>query len=494
MEIMRVLPKTTSAAVADAPRSASGGKVAKVVAAPLARLARVRAAVVADWHGPRVYAGALVVGVLSALTVAAFYRNHFGTDIYPDTVTYVTVARHIFDGGPFMDALRAPGYPLLIAATFAAFGVGNLAAVQCVQAVFFILTALEAYALAYLLLRRTWMACVLGLLIGCNIVLISYVKPILTEGIAMFLVMTLALVFSIFVRTLRARDLWLLAACALVLYLTRLEWAFAVVPLFGFALFVAWQRGRLRALLPHVLGAVLVLYALLGLYVAANAAQTGYRGLSVNQNIELLGKVMQYHMQNEAPPQYAREAAIVDSYVRRGVTNPWTIANEHQEFARDHFALAAAYSSSIIKAHPVEFIADTLPVLVTTLAPTYLYSPIAMQGHFGPELSLASKLFVLLHDALLVFPLLALALLWLLLRRQTRRLAVVQTAAGIALLVVYDVTMTSFGNYTDYGRMHAPVDPLMLLLVWGAVLAGASLLYQRWVRPHVQSARSARQM
>lgn len=489
---MRVQPNTANATVADAPRSTAGGKVARAAAAPAALLSRLRAAIVADWHGPRVYVGALVVAVLSALTVTAFYRNHFGPDIYPDTVTYVTVARHMLAGGPFMDALRAPGYPLLIAATFAVFGVGNLAAVQCVQAVLFVVTALEAYALAYLLLRRTWMACMLGLLIGCNIVLISYAKPILTEGIAMFLVTTLALVFALYVRTLRARDLWLLAACALVLYLTRLEWAFAVVPLFGFALFVAWQRGHLRALLPHALGAVLVLYALLGLYVAANAVQTGYRGLSVNQNIELLGKVMQYHMQNEAPPQYAQQAAIVDGYVRRGVTNPWTITNEHQEFARDHFALAAAYSSSIIKAHPVEFIADTLPILVTTLAPTYLYSPIAGQGHFGPELSLASKLFVLLHDVLLFFPLLALALVWLLLRRQTRTLPLVQTAAGIALLVAYDVAMTSFGNYTDYGRMHAPVDPLMLLLVWGGVLLGASALYQRWVRPRLQSARSAR--
>ncbi|HKS70374.1 MAG TPA: hypothetical protein VJQ45_08135, partial [Ktedonobacterales bacterium] len=85
-----------------------------------------------------------------------------------------------------------------------------------------------------------------------------------------------------------------------------------------------------------------------------------------------------------------------------------------------------------------------------------------------------------------------LLLIWLLLRRQTRALLLVQTAAGIALLVVFDVMMTSFGNYTDYGRMHAPVDPLMLLLVWGGVLLGASALYRRWVRPRVQAARAVR--
>lgn len=488
---MRMLPRMIDATVADAPRRTAHEKGAHLAAAPAALLSRLRAAIVADWHGPRVYSGALVIAVLSALTLATFYYNHFGPDMSPDTITYVTFARHILAGGPFMDALRAPGYPLLIAATFVVFGAGNLAAVQCVQAVLFILTALEAYALAYLLLRRTWMACLLGLLIGCNVVSISYVKPILSEGIAMFLVMTLALVFAIFVRSLRVRAFWLLAACALVLYLTRLEWAFAVAPLFGYALSIAWQRGRLRALLPHVLGATLLLYALLGLYAAANGVTTGYHGLSVNQNIEQLGKVMQYHMQNEAPPQYAREAAIVDGYVRRGVTNPWKIAEQHPEFARDHYTLAAAYSSSIIKAHPVQFIADTLPVLVLYLAPSYLNSRVAVGGHLWRELSLDAKVFLLLHDALFFFPLLVLLLIWLLLRRRTRALPLIQTAAGIALLVVFDVTMTSFGNYTDYGRMHASVDPLMLLLVWGAALLGASALYRRWVRPRLQSSRSA---
>lgn len=482
---MRVLPTRTDTAISDAPKNVKGERSAALTGAPRLLLARLRTAWMADWHGPRIYAGALLIVALSALTVAAFYINHPAVNLYGDTHTYVGVARRYLNGGPFLDELRAPGYPLLIAAIFAVAGTGNLTAVQNVQAMLFVLTALEAYALAYMVLRRTWMACALGLLVGCNILLISYFKPILSEALTIFLVMTLALLWVRFAQSVRARDLWLVAAGALALYLTRLEWSYLAALLFGLALYVAWQRGRLRALLPHALGATLVLYALVGAYIVANGFQTGYRGLTVVQNINLLGKVMQYHMQDEAPPQYAEQAAIVDSYVRRGIMTPWPILHQHPEFARDHYALAGAYATAVVKAHPVEFAADSLPLLVTTLAPSYLYAHVLAYRPLAGVLVPGSQLFLWIHGSAALFPLVVLLLLGLLLWRRTRARTAVQAAAGVALLVVYDLVVTSYGTYTDYPRLHSPFDPLILLLVWGTLLVAADAAFQRWARPRL---------
>src|SRR5512146_2915886 len=141
-------------------------------------------------------------------------------------------------------------------------------------------------------------------------------------------------------------------------------------------------------------------------------------------------------MQNEAPPPYAAQAAVVDSYVQRGVTSPWAVVGEHKEFSRDHFALAGAYASAVVKAHPVEFALKTLPLLVTTLAPVLVASPIAASGPLAKPLALDSKLSVQVHRSALLFPLAVLLVLGLLVWRRTRGLVAVQAAGGVALLAV----------------------------------------------------------
>lgn len=47
------------------------------------------------------------------------------------------------------------------------------------------------------------------------------------------------------------------------------------------------------------------------------------------------------------------------------------------------------------------------------------------------------------------------------------------TAGQHRLLGASEVATTTFDNATDYGRTRAPLDPLMLLLVWGAAPAAS---------------------
>src|SRR5262249_57792393 len=139
-----------------------------------------------------------------------------------------------------------PGYPLLIALAFAATGQGNLGTVSVVQAVLFILAALEIYVIACIALRNSWLALAASLPVGVSTHLLSFVKPILSEGLTLFLVTTLALAVVRYLASSRTARLWTIVGCLLALVLTRPEWMYLPVPLFAYLLTIAWRRGRVR--------------------------------------------------------------------------------------------------------------------------------------------------------------------------------------------------------------------------------------------------------
>jgi len=98
--------------------------------------------------------------------------------------------------------------------------------VSVAQAILFILATLELYVLALFVLRYAWMALLVCLLVGTNLALLSYVKPIMSEALALWLLISLALAIVIFLRTLRIPLLWVVALSTLLLFMTRPEWIY----------------------------------------------------------------------------------------------------------------------------------------------------------------------------------------------------------------------------------------------------------------------------
>src|SRR5205823_6648076 len=127
---------------------------------------------------------------------------------------------------------------------------------------------------------------------------------------------------ALFVSTWRVRFLWLVTALTLALFLTRAEWIYLPLPLFGYLLLLARQRGIARRLLPHVLLSLVLLYAVLGNYIYINAMTNDFIGVTGVQNLNAFGKVLQYDMQDEAPSEYAPISKLVDSCVARGIKGP----------------------------------------------------------------------------------------------------------------------------------------------------------------------------
>jgi hypothetical protein len=155
-------------------------------------------ALVDDWHGSRAIAFGCIAVLVSTLVVAAYFLNHPQPETAWDSPDYFLVAKKIFLNGNLVDAHRTPGYPLAIALVYVLAGMGNLAALNVSQAVFFVLAAAEVYMLTLLILKRSWIALIVALLVGTNTYLLSYVKPITIEGFALWLTVTFALAVVIF--------------------------------------------------------------------------------------------------------------------------------------------------------------------------------------------------------------------------------------------------------------------------------------------------------
>jgi len=433
-----------------------------------------------DWRTNKTYFFGGLLLLLTTFVVVVYYVNNPQPYVGPDSFEYIANAQRIAAHGQFVDSHRLPGFPLLIVLVFTLAGQGNMMAISIANGILFILATLEIYVIALLVLQRSWVAFLLGLLVGTNVVLLSFVKPIGSEALALWLVVTLALVAVLFARTLRIRYLWLVMACMLTLILTRLEWSYLPVPLFAYLVLVATRQGStLRRPLLHALASVFLIYAVLGGYIFINATQNHFMGISDIQNINELGKVIQYNMQNEAPSQYATIAQTTNTFRSRGDINPYDLLEQHPELKDTHFALVGTYAQSIIEHHPVEFLAKSVPVLFSSLDYFYYESEVDPHGLLARPLFGMDFVFHVLYKLNLGFPLVAAAWIFLLCWRRTTRLLSVQAMGVLLLVVLYGIVMTTLGGYSSYIRFHTPFNPLLIVILWGSVLAGLLLI----VRP-----------
>jgi len=220
-----------------------------------------------------------------------YYVNSPRVEFNADTPAYAVVAELIYmHPYALVDVWRLPGYPLFIALIYTFAGYRNWMAISAMQGVLFVLATMEIYVLAILVLKRTWMAFLIGLIVGTNIILLSYVKPIMSEGLALWLLTTLALAVVYFIRTLRLHAFWFVVLCMVPLMFTRPEWLYLPVPLFAYLLLVAARRGSFRRVLLNALIALACIYGLVGSYIGVNTLVNYYPGLTAIENFNLMGK------------------------------------------------------------------------------------------------------------------------------------------------------------------------------------------------------------
>jgi hypothetical protein len=418
----------------------------------------------------------LACALIAGCATVAYYLMHPLPNGDPDTADYLRVTHAILGHGVLIDWRRLPGYPLLIAATFVVTHSHDVLWVSRLQGVLFVSAAVEIYLIGCLILRNAWVATGCSVLVSTSAPLLTHVQSVLSEGLALFLVTSLALTAILFIRTSRVAFLWLTALCLLALEMTRPEWMYLAFPLFALLVLAVARHRPVRSVLPSLLLATLLVSGSMGLYVVVNAVENHFIGVSDVQNINLLGKIMQYHMQDEAPPQFAELTRVIDGHMASGDPDPWHVIGQgYAPLDRDHFALAGRYSIAIIETHPSEYAVKSLLLLRSTFDPgdASVLGPQPFPGFLAAWWDVSAVLW----RALIVFPLLA--LYWGV-RFARRRFASRQTAmmSVLSLLTLYGVAVTTLGDYAAYSRIYMPFLPLAMVLVAGsAALFVRSLLW-----------------
>jgi len=438
--------------------------------------------IITDWHTHIYSFWGILLLILTIISTTFYYLNYPKPEISADTPTYLSVANRLLTH-PYLlvDITRLPGYPLLITITYWIAGKDNLMAVSIVQAALFVLTTLEIYVLAILLFKRTWIAFLIGLLVGTNLGILSYAKLIMSEGLAMWELTTLALAVVYFIPT--PRRFRYVIICLLLLMFTRPEWMYLPIPLFAYLLLIARRKGYMRNFLKKAAIASALLYALVGCYIGSNALFNHYSGLTSVENLNWLGKVLQYNMWQEAPAGGQHISQQLSYYVARIDKDPYHLLPHIPELMQDN-QLVGSFAMSIILRHPIEFLLKSVPYFFASLTSYFDIIRPHILGPYDLPLNWLKSVHRWLYNINILFPFCAAFWFLLLFWRGFKAQQTAEEMSAIVLLVLYGLITTTLAGYRldDYMRFHIVFDPLLILVIWGSILLCMQWLVQRGLK------------
>ncbi len=386
--------------------------------------------------------------LITACMTCVYYLYAPFVETTADTPGYLNALHQLQTTGNPVDAFRLPTYSLFLLIIYALTGQGNLMAVSITQGLLFICATGEFYVLILLITRQKWVAFFAGLLIGTNSILLSYVKPIMTEGLSLWLLMTIILCTVLFLKTFRYRFFWISSTCLLFLLFTRLEWILLPCLLLPYIVVRARKKLATKAIILHAAGVLLFIYLLVGAYIVVNEHIHGVASLSTVSNMNLIGKMIQYRMQDETPynPSLSH---IYDQLIREGETSPYRILARVPALRQHNAQASADFARDIILHHSGQFLLNSIPLFFTSL---YHYYPVGLVQQHSPSpyntfMNIDISLQQALYGTNILFPLYALAWLILCCYRKTRHMFCVQNMALLVLIVAYGVIMTTLGGY-----------------------------------------------
>ncbi len=409
----------------------------------------------------------------------------------PDSPSYLRLAQHIWLQHQFADLERTPGYSTLLAGIMAIAGKTNFNVITIAQIILTLLTIGEIYILTYRLTGLKWFACTIATLCGTNLFFLNWERAILTECLSWWVIVTVFYMLERFIHT----DRWLY----LVLLTASSAFAILVRPFFIFvplviALVLLYRALRLKHLRKQALPVVLSLLVVYGIVVgdmANNKANKGYFGLTIITNINLFGKVLEYHMEDgTANPRFHQLRIDAHKYVASGNTEPFRFTQLYPQDIGTNYSTLGAYSLEIIEHHPTSFLSKSIKDMAVTLVTRpHPYAPFSFQPFW--VLGLLGLDYVELLLAYLALPF---VLVWLLitLRRQSLDktasdkltlfsiTAIICIIGDVILAAVgsYQTTLSNGTSFNEFYRMRFPFDWAMILLA-GIMLYQAYQFYMR---------------
>lgn len=415
---------------------------------------------------------ALGLALIAGGVLAIYFLNRPGPDTYPDSSTYLREADWLLQGRIF-SVDRLPGYPALLAVL--AGTRGSLGPVMAVQAVMFVVCTVLTYQIVVMTFGRKWIALLAGLMVATDVFAAAYAKAILSETLATTFITAMAATSVAFTLKPRPALVWLMALLATLAALTRPEWVFFPLVLTAYLGSLALRRGREHRQFRHGLAALASCYLVIGGYIAGNAITNGFIGTTDVTNVSLLGKVMEYRMEGEAPASMASAAAIVGEYERAG-KSPWDVVGDHPEFAKDHYAAAGAFARSVITRDPLRFARMSIDdALLQSATFDPQFATITREGPLAHVLQALEVAAGARYFVLFLVP--VTGLVWLIVPLARRRADALDGLGPVALVALYGTSITALGGFDEFGRYHVVFITASVALVWGTLGLNAQIAW-----------------
>ncbi len=434
---------------------------------------------------------ACALGQIATLTQVPF------ANLTPDSPSYLLLAMNVAQGH-FFDPTRTPGYPVFLWMVMKLFGPHSTitsvnyvsqdySSVVIAQAILMIAAIFESYFLTYRLTLHRWAGALVGVALGLNVYLLDWEREILTETLSLWIIVT---VFVLFERALRTdHAAWTIGALTLagIAILVRPFFIYVPALLVVVLLYRALRRHTFRmAWKPLLIGSVLA-YGIMLSAMVGNAVTYNYFGLSDIGTVNLLGKIMEYHLQNGvADSQDMAISGDLTTYQQSGQRqDPWFFMEAYKQYKVHYFTPIAHFNDDVVFHNIFSFTAHGVPDVVATLgevprdyAPTTYHAALAVGLlKFAPRELLVYWLLPVLTMA---------AVVWAI--RSSGDWRALMTAA-LALAVTLDTAFTGMlsyrtvlpnGNVSDeFYRMRVPFDWAMLLLAVVLITYGVEYIYPR---------------
>jgi 4-amino-4-deoxy-L-arabinose transferase-like glycosyltransferase len=220
----------------------------------------------------------LILGIIGSYIIVLL-TSHYGAGISPDSVAYISVARHLSDGTGFVNydgyffVLQPPLYPLLLAAIKKIILIDPLIFVGYLNAI--ILFLIVYYSGLFLLrsLKSSLLAIIGVISILVSFVFIQIFLNALSEPLFILFVLLFLYYFDIYRENGNFISLLLFSAAAALACLTR--YVGVIIILTGIVSIIVWRDRTVKEMYKHLIVFLSITILPIGLWVLRNYLLSG---------------------------------------------------------------------------------------------------------------------------------------------------------------------------------------------------------------------------
>lgn len=420
----------------------------------------------------------LLVIIVAGISIRFLFYKSIGKTIETsDTSTYINCAKGLYHHIG-LNEYRPPIYPLGLMIAGISFGWYNLGQyIIYLHMLFSIINLIIIYKLTFEIMENRIPAFIVSFLVFISFTIYSWDFIIMSENFAMTEISLILYFLTLFIKRKNIRYFYYLIISLIFALYTKpffLLLPFSVLIIIILR-YIIVKDFKLNEIAKPVLVMFAVFYGSLILYSSLHYVQNGFFGLSSVGNVNFLGKILQYNMEDYGPSNLTKdikhaEKTFENKYMVNGTfPEPWHFVNVYN-WKRNHYKTAGNFAKSIILHHPIEYLWKSVKLTshITLQSPFKdmiahnklsesgeIYFPVLQIKNFTDNINR----FYLFIVAGLIESLFLLLFANKTVKKRDFCLLMIMT------VILYHYMIASFFSYGDYCRLLVPCYPLIYIII-----------------------------